>query len=70
MKPVFDTDGTWSRYAFFRALKTRGVPTELNVYPREPHGVSERGHIVDMTEKSLKWLDTWLPVNPSATARL
>ena len=50
------------------ALKTRGVPTELNVYPREPHGVSERAHIADMTEKSLRWLDAWLPVNPSTTA--
>ena len=48
-------------YAFFRALKTAGVPTSLNVYPRELHGVSEKAHLVDMTQKTLNWLERWLP---------
>jgi dipeptidyl aminopeptidase/acylaminoacyl peptidase len=48
-------------YAFFRALKTAGVPTSLNVYPSEPHGVSEKAHLVDMTQKTLDWLERWLP---------
>jgi dipeptidyl aminopeptidase/acylaminoacyl peptidase len=48
-------------YAFFRALKTQGVPTSLNVYPREPHGVSEKAHLADMTKKTLGWLARWLP---------
>jgi dipeptidyl aminopeptidase/acylaminoacyl peptidase len=49
-------------YAMFWALKTRGVPTELSVYPREPHGVTERRHMLDMTEKTLGWLERWLPM--------
>ena len=48
-------------YAVYRALRSQGVPTELSVYPREPHGVTERQHMVDMTEKTLGWLEQWLP---------
>ena len=29
-------------YELFRALKDQGVPTELVIYPREPHGFRER----------------------------
>jgi hypothetical protein len=36
--------------------------TELSVYPREPHGVTERRHMLDMTEKTLGWLERWLPM--------
>ena len=57
-------------YAFFRALKTAGVPTSLSVYPREPHGVTERTHLVDMTTKTLAWLDRWLPAEGGARAKL
>lgn len=54
-------------YAFFRALKTAGIPTSLNVYPREPHGVSEKAHLVDMTTKTLDWLGRWLPADRAQT---
>eukprot|EP01050_Picozoa_sp_SAG11_P016428 SAG11_NODE_2243_length_3641_cov_2.533597_3_plen_72_part_00 len=53
-------------YAFFRALRTRGVPTELAVYPREPHGVTERAHLIDMSAKTLDWLRKYLPAVAAA----
>ena len=43
-------------YAFFRALKDRGVETELVVYPREAHGIKERAHRLDKTRRSVQWL--------------
>ena len=43
-------------YAFFRALKDRGVETELVVYPREGHSIKERAHRLDKTRRSVQWL--------------
>jgi dipeptidyl aminopeptidase/acylaminoacyl peptidase len=47
-------------YAFFRALKDKGVPTELIVYPREDHGVKERQHLLDMSIRVLAWFKRYL----------
>jgi dipeptidyl aminopeptidase/acylaminoacyl peptidase len=47
-------------YEFFRALKERGVPTELVVYPREPHGPRERAHKLDRLRRFLEWFDRYL----------
>lgn len=47
-------------YAFYRALRERGVPTELVVYPREGHGFQERDHVKDMEERILRWMETYL----------
>ena len=47
-------------YLFHRALKDRGVPVELIVYPREPHGVAEKAHIRDMAERVTTWLRQYL----------
>lgn len=47
-------------YAFHRALRERGVPTELAVYPREGHGFRERDHVQDLNERMLRWLKTYL----------
>ena len=38
-------------YQFFRALKDQGVDTRLVVYPREPHGVEEYGHQLDIAKR-------------------
>ncbi len=43
-------------YLFHRALTELGVETELVVYPREPHGFSERAHILDATRRTVAWL--------------
>jgi dipeptidyl aminopeptidase/acylaminoacyl peptidase len=47
-------------YAFYRALCERNVPVELVVYPREGHGLSERGHLQDYMKRLLEWLERYL----------
>jgi dipeptidyl aminopeptidase/acylaminoacyl peptidase len=45
---------------FHRALRDVGVPTELVVYPREPHGISERAHQIDVLRRVRAWFNRWL----------
>lgn len=45
---------------FYTALKHFGIPTELALYPREPHGFNERAHVVDMIERIMRWIDRYL----------
>ena len=45
---------------FHRALKRQGVPVEFVVYPREPHGVAERAHQIDILKRVRRWYDRWL----------
>lgn len=45
---------------FARALRERGVPFELVVYPREPHGLQERNHQLDALRRTRAWFDRWL----------
>ena len=47
-------------FAFYRALRERDIPTELVIYPREGHGLSERDHLRDMEERLLRWLERYL----------
>ena len=47
-------------YAFHRALRERGVPTHLVVYPREGHGPSERDHLRDLSERMIAWWEKYL----------
>ncbi len=47
-------------YAFYRALQERKVPTELVVYPREGHGLSERDHMRDYQERILRWFEKYV----------
>jgi dipeptidyl aminopeptidase/acylaminoacyl peptidase len=45
---------------FHRALRRHNVPTELVVYPREPHGIGERAHQIDLLGRVRAWYDRWL----------
>ncbi len=45
---------------FHRALRRQGVPVEFVVYPREPHGVAERAHQIDILKRVRRWYDRWL----------
>ena len=45
---------------FHRALREVGCPSELVVYPREPHGIGERAHQLDVLRRVRAWLDRWL----------
>jgi dipeptidyl aminopeptidase/acylaminoacyl peptidase len=41
---------------FYRALKDRGVPTELVFYPREGHGLREYYHRLDRMKRQYEWM--------------
>jgi prolyl oligopeptidase len=47
-------------YEYYRALKDRGVPVELVVYPREGHGISEKNHYIDMNKRIVDWFVRFL----------
>ncbi|KAK3717755.1 hypothetical protein LTR37_005526 [Vermiconidia calcicola] len=42
---------------FRRAMESAKLPFEMVVYPREPHLIRERKHLIDMTERTLKFVD-------------
>jgi len=44
----------------YRGLKRYGVETELVLYPREPHGLQEAKHRLDMQKRMLDWFDKYL----------
>lgn len=45
---------------FYTALRYYRVPAELVLYPREPHGFTERPHQVDLLERIAAWVDRYL----------
>ncbi len=40
---------------FYRALDRKGVPTEMVVYPRTPHGPREPKFLMDVSDRILAW---------------
>ena len=44
----------------YAALLERGATAELVVYPREGHGLRERGHRLDAWQRTVTWFDRWL----------
>jgi dipeptidyl aminopeptidase/acylaminoacyl peptidase len=47
-------------YEFHRALKRRGVPVKMVVYPRMGHGLTEPKFIQNAMEQHLEWVEKWL----------
>jgi dipeptidyl aminopeptidase/acylaminoacyl peptidase len=45
---------------FYSALIERGCAAELVVYPREGHGLQERGHRHDAWRRTVAWFDRYL----------
>ncbi|MBI5879861.1 MAG: S9 family peptidase [Chloroflexi bacterium] len=45
---------------FHRAMRDVGVPSELVIYPREPHGIGERAHQIDVLVRVRAWYARWL----------
>jgi dipeptidyl aminopeptidase/acylaminoacyl peptidase len=43
-------------YELYRGLKDRGVPTELVLYPREGHGITEYYHQRDRLQRIYDWV--------------
>lgn len=46
---------------FYRALSRLGVPTEMVIYPRTPHGPREPKFLMDVSERILRWFREHLP---------
>ncbi|MFQ5720369.1 MAG: S9 family peptidase [Acidobacteriota bacterium] len=49
---------------FYRSLQRRGVPTEMVVYPRTPHGPREPKLLMDVSPRILAWFEKYLPETP------
>jgi dipeptidyl aminopeptidase/acylaminoacyl peptidase len=47
-------------YELYNALKRLGVPVEMVVYPRQPHGVREPRLILDLGIRNLAWMDKYV----------
>ena len=47
-------------YEFYNALKRRGVPTKMVVYPRTPHGPREPKFLLDVAQRHVAWVDEHL----------
>lgn len=47
-------------YELHRALKERGVETELVIYPREPHGPGETAHVKDLITRVCEWCEKYV----------
>lgn len=47
-------------HELFRALTQRGIPTELVIYPREPHGIGETTHVKDLIVRVCDWFEKYL----------
>jgi dipeptidyl aminopeptidase/acylaminoacyl peptidase len=44
----------------YNALRIQGVPVELVLYPREPHGLRERAHQLDYMRRIVDWMGRYL----------
>jgi dipeptidyl aminopeptidase/acylaminoacyl peptidase len=56
-------------YELYNALKRRGVPVEMVVYPRQPHGFREPRFIRDLADRNLAWMNRWVRDGGSSAAR-
>ena len=64
-----DTNVPLSQAVYFhRALRRFGAGHEFIVYPREGHGVAERGHQLDVLHRSRAWFGRWLRDPPPGAA--
>ena len=45
---------------FFHELRRRGVPVEMALYPREPHGIAGDAHQRDVLRRVREWYARWL----------
>ena len=51
----------------YTALRIKGVPTGLILYPREPHGLLERAHQLDFMGRLLEWFGRYVKEGVPAT---
>lgn len=46
-----------------RGLERYGVEVEMVTYPREPHGLQERQHVIDLHHRVADWYRRWIPLD-------
>lgn len=63
-----DTDPKGQAQQLYRGLRYYNVPTELVLYPREPHGFKEMKHNIDFYTRMLAWFDKYMPADKPAVA--
>ena len=47
-------------YELYNALKRRGVPVKMVVYPRTPHGPKEPKLVLDIAKRNVEWFNQYL----------
>jgi len=52
---------------FYRALRERGIPTEVVKYPQEGHGVGDFPAVLDLMTRMVSWFERFLP--PASDSR-
>ena len=53
---------------FYVALRKRGIPTKLVLYPREAHGFREPDHLRDRWQRSIDWFDRYILKKGASTS--
>jgi dipeptidyl aminopeptidase/acylaminoacyl peptidase len=48
-------------YELYNALKLRGVPVKMIVFPRQHHGFTEPKMRVKVAQSSVEWIEKWIP---------
>lgn len=48
-------------YELYNALKTRGIPVRMIVFPRQHHGLTEPKMRLQAAKASVEWIEKWLP---------
>jgi dipeptidyl aminopeptidase/acylaminoacyl peptidase len=66
--PTLLTGGTEDRCTppgqaieFYRALRARGVPCEVAIYPGEGHGVRRFPAYLDLVTRATAWFERFMP---------
>lgn len=49
---------------FYTALRRLGIPSEMVILPRTPHGPQEPKLLIDVSPRIMKWFDTFLNIKP------
>ena len=57
------TDPIGQSQELYRGLRFYNIPTELVIYPREPHGFQEIKHSIDYYTRMLTWFDKYVLEN-------
>jgi dipeptidyl aminopeptidase/acylaminoacyl peptidase len=50
---------------FYRALRWRGVETEVVIYPEEGHGVRNFPALIDLLTRTVAWFERFMPAGPA-----